>query len=91
MSDARYYHICFIIIAYIYSDIIHHFSSTYHSNIQENNYSEEQIAEFWEWYKKAKPYTEEERRDWTFDGEIDGDRLSASIAEDILTELGLLK
>lgn len=61
------------------------------SNTQKNEYSEEQIAEFWEWYKKAKPYTEEEWDNWVLDGGMDEDRLSASIAEEILSDLGLLK
>lgn len=58
---------------------------------QKSEYSEEQIAEFWEWYQKAKPYTEEEWDNWVFDGEMDEDRIDASIAKDILTELGLLE
>lgn len=59
---------------------------------EKNNYSDEQIAEFWKWYKKAKPYTEKENRDFEFDSEnIDPDRWKASIACDILMELGLLE
>ena len=57
---------------------------------EKSDYSDEQIAEFWELYKKAKPYTDEEWKNWEFDGELDEDRLGASVAKDILTELGLL-
>ena len=61
------------------------------STIEKNKYTDEQIAEFWLWYNKAEPYSEDDWINMEFDGEMDPDRLDASVAKDILTELGLLE
>lgn len=57
---------------------------------EDNNYSEEEIAELWELYHKAKPYTKQDWIDLPLDGEMDGDRIVAAEAEKILQEMGLL-
>lgn len=58
---------------------------------EKKEYTDEQIAEYWNLYNKAKPYSDEEWIDMEFDDELDEDRLGASVAKDILTELGLLE
>lgn len=57
---------------------------------EDNNYSEEEIAELWKLYRKAAPYTEQELQDWEYDGGMDGDRIIATEAKTILQEMGLL-
>lgn len=57
---------------------------------EDNNYSEEEVAELWELYHKANPYSELEMQDWKYDGGIDGDRIIATEAGRIIQEMGLL-
>lgn len=57
---------------------------------EKNKYTDEQIADFWEWYHKAEPYPEEFWNDYEFDSPLDSGRLAATTAKDILIELGLL-
>ena len=57
---------------------------------EKNKYTDEQIDEFWNLYNKATPYSDEEWIDMEFDAGLDEDRLGASVAKDVLTELGLL-
>jgi len=58
---------------------------------ENNDYSTEEIAELWNMYHKAKPYTKQDWIDLPFDGELDVDKILAAEAEEILKELGLLE